>query len=104
MNDPSRTSWLPQPRWLGLITFLILVGTALLPICIRLHNQQQTIKIIRDRGGSVDIEKGGPTWLRNLVGDKGMWPFDTVVAIVLLDETSAMRNNRRMKCIEIGST
>src|SRR5579872_2942018 len=79
MNDtPPKRSWLLNPGWLALLAVLTLVGAMGLSVCLPHYRQQQLIHRFVRLGGKVLAENGGPQWLRTLIGDQRMTPFDQV--------------------------
>ena len=50
----------------------------------RYEQQQAAIAEIERLGGTVEIEDGGPEWLRGMAGDERMKVFDRVVSVRLL--------------------
>src|SRR5260370_42201108 len=78
--EPRRFSIrIPQPLWIGLVTAVLVVVAAGLQVIIPVWRQQRAIREIRRLGGRIVIEKGGPEWLRERVGDEHMKYFDRVV-------------------------
>lgn len=81
MNDetPKPRWWtrlLHRPGWLAVLAVCLLLAAVLVPFGWRHYRTQQLIAGIESCGGAVEFERGGPTWLRNIVGDEWMKPFD----------------------------
>ena len=54
---------------------------------VRIYREQAAIQEIHRLGGLIVKQDGGPGWLRYLVGDRWMEPFDVVEKIYLDDST-----------------
>ena len=68
------------------VTLLLLMGAV---VCSIMQARQQTaISRIEQLGGRVLTTQGGPVWLRRLVGNRAMRPFDRAT-LVNLSETDA---------------
>ncbi|TWU14344.1 Leucine Rich repeats (2 copies) [Symmachiella macrocystis] len=81
MNDetPKPRWWtrlLHRPGWLAVLAVCLLLSAVLVPFGWRYYRVQQLVAGIEACGGGVGFELGGPTWLRNIVGDEWMKPFD----------------------------
>ena len=86
MREPKRRFRIPNPTVLlavGLVLVVIAVG---LSVWVPYHREQVAIREIKRLGGSVGTEKGGPDWLRGLVGDEWMVGFDRVGGVTFFDE------------------
>lgn len=82
MNDetPKKPRWwtrlLHRPGWLAVLAVSLLLAAVLVPFGWRYYRTQQLVAGIEACGGGVGFEPGGPTWLRNIVGDEWMKPLD----------------------------
>src|SRR5260370_358254 len=76
---------LPRPAWIFLATVVLSVVAVGLIIGVPMYRQEAAIREIKRIGGSVRQVNGGPDWLRNLIGDEAVWPFDEVRLIALTD-------------------
>src|SRR5262245_53886579 len=84
--EPSHVSIrLPRPLWLGLATLVMVVVATGLRFGIPVWRQQAAVSAIEALGGSVQIEPGGPAWLRDRIGIENMKFFDRVVMANLHD-------------------
>src|SRR5262245_45914917 len=89
-NDPipsqphSFSIRLPRPVWIAIATISLVIVTVGLRVGLPRCRQQAAIWQIERLGGSVRTLPRGPEWLRNLVGDRGMTPFDEVRFISFL--------------------
>ncbi|QDU46356.1 Leucine Rich repeats (2 copies) [Symmachiella dynata] len=70
------TRLLHRPGWLIALAVCLLLTAVLVPFGWRYYRTQQLVAGIEACGGAVNFELGGPTWLRNIVGDEWMKPFD----------------------------
>jgi len=81
---PSRFSIrLPRPLWIALVTAVLIVGAVSLRFGLPIYRQQLALRAIERAGGVEKTRPGGPKWLRNLIGEDLMMPFDDVVEVRL---------------------
>jgi len=82
--EPRRFSFcLPRPLWIGLVTAVLVVVAVGLQFGVPIYRQQLALREIERLRGRVVTREGGPAWLRQLVGDTWMTPFDRVVRVDL---------------------
>lgn len=60
---------------------LAIVGVAWFSISYRFQQVTEALRTIRAANGIIQIEDGGPDWLRSVIGDSRMILFDRVVRI-----------------------
>src|SRR5689334_9957550 len=71
--EPRRFSIrLPHQRWILLATVILIIAYGVLSIWIPYYREQQIVQKIEGWGGRVQRTKGGPYWLRRLVGNERM--------------------------------
>ncbi|QDU46355.1 hypothetical protein Mal52_48740 [Symmachiella dynata] len=81
MNDetPKTRLWkrlLHRPGWLIALAVCLLLSAVLVPFGWRYYRTWQLVAGIEAHGGRVGFNQGGPQWLRDVVGDEWMKPFD----------------------------
>ncbi len=81
MNDetPKTRLWkrlLHRPGWLIALAVCLLLSAVLVPFGWRYYRTQQLVAGIEAHGGSVEFKQGGSQWLRDIVGNEWMKPFD----------------------------
>ncbi|QDT50699.1 hypothetical protein Pan258_47790 [Symmachiella dynata] len=81
MNDETpKTRWwkrlLHRPGWLIALAVCLLLSAALVPFGWRHYRTRQLVAGIEAHGGSVEFKQGGSQWLRDIVGNEWMKPFD----------------------------
>ena len=78
-NTPKTRLWkrlLRRPGWLIALAVCLLLLAVLVPYGWRYYRTRQLVAGIEAHGGSVGFNQGGPQWLRDIVGDEWMKPFD----------------------------
>jgi len=84
MTDSLRSQFsLPHWGWFLSAAAVLVVAYGALSIWIPCHREQQIVQKIEGWGGQVETQKCGPEWLRSLVGDEFMKPFDRVIWVSL---------------------
>ena len=68
---------LPRPLFFAVVTVLMAVVPAL-RIGIPAYRQSVALQKLRPYGQVADVRRVGPEWLRRLVGEERMLPFDEV--------------------------
>src|SRR5258708_32887213 len=85
--DSSRLSIRPpRPLWIALATVVLVVVGAGLRIGLPIYRQQVAIREIERVGGRVEMQAGGPEWLRGHLSVDLQKFLDEVVAINLTNE------------------
>jgi hypothetical protein len=72
---PERRSFvirLPRPLWIGVTAMVLIVVSMGVGFVIPIWRQQVAIREIRRLGGRIEINNGGPQWLRKRVTDAGV--------------------------------
>src|SRR5258708_823101 len=81
--EPRFSIRLPRPLWIGLAAVVLVVVAVGLRTGVPIYRQQVALREIERLGGRAYTEKGGPDWLRRLIGDERMAPFDEVYRVNL---------------------
>ncbi|MFN0053948.1 MAG: hypothetical protein ACKV0T_17355 [Planctomycetales bacterium] len=74
---------LPRPLWIFLGTVAFVVMAIAVRIGLPIYRQRVAIREFERLGGFVELQNGGPVWLRRVVGDRWMTPFQEVVHVGL---------------------
>ena len=83
MNEPKRRFRIPPPGVLLAVALVLAVIAVGLSVWLPYQREQVAIREIERLGGTVFPKLGGPTWLRDLVGDEWMVGFDRVLGVSL---------------------
>ncbi len=78
MNEPKRRFPIPHPGVLLVVALVLVVIAVGLSVWVPYQREQAAVREIRRLGGSVSTQRGGPEWLRGLVGDRWMVSFGSV--------------------------
>ena len=82
----------PRPLWIGLATGVLIVTGGALRIGLPIYREQVAIREIKRLGGQYMTSRGGPDWLRKLVGDDRMELFDKVYMVRLPADKSRIQS------------
>ena len=77
-EDKPKQFPIPRPAVLVPVALVLVVIALWLSVWMPYHREQVVIREIERLGGSVGYDRGGPDWLRDLVGDEWMVGFDRV--------------------------
>ncbi len=79
-GEPPKPRWwtrlLRRPFWLTALAVCLLLSALLGPFGWRYYRTRQLVAGIEAHGGRVGCIRGGPQWLRDMVGHEWMKPFD----------------------------
>ena len=89
-DKPPRSKRLIPVSLMMFVALLVLLLVAtLMSFWLPYYREQKVIQKIRDLGGKVEMETGGPEWLRQFVGNEELQNFEVFkrVFLVNLDDT-----------------
>src|SRR5262249_17515380 len=82
-ESPEVNVRLPRPLWFAIATATLIVIGVILRVGTPLYRQHVAIREIEQSHGTYKTRPRGPEWLRKVLGEERMKPFDTVVAVNL---------------------
>lgn len=73
---------LPHWGWIAFATVVLVIGSLALSIWLPYHREQQIVEKIKGRCREIEMQKGGPKWLRRVASDEHMEMFSRVIGLV----------------------